>query len=212
MWGSHDGHVAVVQELVKHEHGAHGSGRRRCRLPGCGSATGSGLLIGVDLLKDPAELEAAYDDALEWLVFVSHRTGRPQVFVEERATGRLVQLTDRDDVNGTYRLDPREDPTRRAARPAEDPEAQGEATIRARRPAREVTRQTLEFQEILRMPGTGGDALACVGLCRGGREPGALGEFECADLGLAGGLAGCEFDRVFLEDVFLDDLATHDLA
>jgi dimethylhistidine N-methyltransferase len=31
---------------------------------GCGSAPGSGLLIGVDLLKDAAELEAAYDDAL----------------------------------------------------------------------------------------------------------------------------------------------------
>ncbi len=30
----------------------------------CGTAQGSGLLIGVDLLKDPAELEAAYDDAL----------------------------------------------------------------------------------------------------------------------------------------------------
>jgi L-histidine N-alpha-methyltransferase len=30
----------------------------------CGAAAGSGLLIGVDLLKDPAELEAAYDDAL----------------------------------------------------------------------------------------------------------------------------------------------------
>jgi uncharacterized SAM-dependent methyltransferase len=30
----------------------------------CGSAAGSGLLIGVDLLKNPAELEAAYDDAL----------------------------------------------------------------------------------------------------------------------------------------------------
>jgi L-histidine N-alpha-methyltransferase len=30
----------------------------------CGTAAGSGLLIGVDLLKDPAELEAAYDDAL----------------------------------------------------------------------------------------------------------------------------------------------------
>ena len=30
----------------------------------CGTASGSGLLIGVDLLKDPAELEAAYDDAL----------------------------------------------------------------------------------------------------------------------------------------------------
>jgi uncharacterized SAM-dependent methyltransferase len=30
----------------------------------CGTAPGSGLFIGVDLLKDPAELEAAYDDAL----------------------------------------------------------------------------------------------------------------------------------------------------
>ena len=30
----------------------------------CGSAAGSGLLIGVDLVKDAAQLEAAYDDAL----------------------------------------------------------------------------------------------------------------------------------------------------
>lgn len=30
----------------------------------CGSAAHSGVLIGVDLLKDPAELQAAYDDAL----------------------------------------------------------------------------------------------------------------------------------------------------
>jgi dimethylhistidine N-methyltransferase len=30
----------------------------------CGPVAHSGLLIGVDLLKDPAELEAAYDDAL----------------------------------------------------------------------------------------------------------------------------------------------------
>lgn len=30
----------------------------------CGPLAGSGLLIGVDLVKDPAELEAAYDDAL----------------------------------------------------------------------------------------------------------------------------------------------------
>ncbi len=30
----------------------------------CGPATGSGLLIGVDLVKDTAELQAAYDDAL----------------------------------------------------------------------------------------------------------------------------------------------------
>jgi hypothetical protein len=73
-------------------------------------------------------------------------------------------LADRDDVNGTYRLDPRvRDPSQRPARPTEDPDAQGEATIRARRqPAREVTRQSLEFREILRMPGTGGDALRAV--------------------------------------------------
>jgi oligogalacturonide lyase len=32
------------------------------------------------------------------LVFVSHRTGRPQLFAEEQPTGRLVQLTDRDDL------------------------------------------------------------------------------------------------------------------
>jgi L-histidine N-alpha-methyltransferase len=30
----------------------------------CGNVPGSGLLIGVDLVKDVAELEAAYDDAL----------------------------------------------------------------------------------------------------------------------------------------------------
>ncbi|MCF8156771.1 MAG: L-histidine N(alpha)-methyltransferase [Rhodoferax sp.] len=30
----------------------------------CGTAAGSGLLIGVDLVKDPLELQAAYDDAL----------------------------------------------------------------------------------------------------------------------------------------------------
>jgi len=30
----------------------------------CGPVAGSGLLIGVDLVKDTAELEAAYDDAL----------------------------------------------------------------------------------------------------------------------------------------------------
>ncbi len=41
----------------------------------------------------------AYDDAMAWLVFVSHRAGRPQIFLEERETGRLLQLTDRDDLN-----------------------------------------------------------------------------------------------------------------
>lgn len=41
----------------------------------------------------------AYDDAMQWLVFVSHRGGKPAIFAEERATGRLVQFTDRDDLN-----------------------------------------------------------------------------------------------------------------
>jgi oligogalacturonide lyase len=40
----------------------------------------------------------AYDDAMRWLVFVSHRTGRPEVFVEERASGELIQLTDLDGI------------------------------------------------------------------------------------------------------------------
>lgn len=40
----------------------------------------------------------AYDDAMRRLVLVSHRSGRPQIFVEERATGHLIQLTDRDDL------------------------------------------------------------------------------------------------------------------
>ncbi|MBO9597434.1 MAG: PD40 domain-containing protein [Cohnella sp.] len=40
----------------------------------------------------------AYDDAMRRLIFVSHRTGTPQIFSEERATGQLVQLTERDDL------------------------------------------------------------------------------------------------------------------
>lgn len=40
----------------------------------------------------------AYDSAMTRLVFISHRTGAPQVFFEDRATGRLVQATDRADL------------------------------------------------------------------------------------------------------------------
>jgi len=39
-----------------------------------------------------------WDRAMRRLVFVSHRTGRPQLFAEEAGSGRLVQLTDRDDL------------------------------------------------------------------------------------------------------------------
>jgi oligogalacturonide lyase len=40
----------------------------------------------------------AYDRAGTKLVFVSHRTGAPQVFYEDRASGELVQATDRPDL------------------------------------------------------------------------------------------------------------------
>jgi oligogalacturonide lyase len=41
----------------------------------------------------------AYDDAMRRLVFVSHRTGLPQLFAEQRDSGALVQLTDRPDLS-----------------------------------------------------------------------------------------------------------------
>jgi len=41
----------------------------------------------------------AYDDAMSWLFLISHRTGQPQIFAEDRKSGDLVQLTDRDDLN-----------------------------------------------------------------------------------------------------------------
>jgi len=37
----------------------------------------------------------AYDRAMRRLIFISHRTGRPEIFAEDRSTGRLVQLTER---------------------------------------------------------------------------------------------------------------------
>jgi oligogalacturonide lyase len=41
----------------------------------------------------------AYDNAMKFLIFISHRTGTPQIFGEERATGKLVQFTDRPDMD-----------------------------------------------------------------------------------------------------------------
>lgn len=40
----------------------------------------------------------AYDDAMQRLIFISYRTGTPQLFAEERASGELRQLTDRTDI------------------------------------------------------------------------------------------------------------------
>jgi oligogalacturonide lyase len=50
----------------------------------------------------------AYDDAMQWTVFASERTGKPQIFAEVRATGELLQLTDRDDV-GDWSIHPSHD-------------------------------------------------------------------------------------------------------
>ena len=41
----------------------------------------------------------AYDDAMKWMFFVSHRSGHPQIFAEDRREGELIQLTDREDLN-----------------------------------------------------------------------------------------------------------------
>ncbi|MBC8159015.1 MAG: hypothetical protein H8E94_06760, partial [Alphaproteobacteria bacterium] len=41
----------------------------------------------------------AYDDAMARLIFISYRTGTPQIFAEDRATGDLVQLTDRAGID-----------------------------------------------------------------------------------------------------------------
>ena len=46
----------------------------------------------------PFFLIPAFDDAMRWTIFTSERTGKPQIFVEERASGELIQLTDRDDL------------------------------------------------------------------------------------------------------------------
>src|SRR3954464_5940253 len=40
----------------------------------------------------------AYDRAMKKLIFVSYRTGQPQIFFEDRTTGELVQTTDRPDL------------------------------------------------------------------------------------------------------------------
>ena len=50
----------------------------------------------------------AYDDAMERLFFVSHRTGRPEVWCEIRGTGELQQLTNQPDL-GEWSVHPSHD-------------------------------------------------------------------------------------------------------
>jgi oligogalacturonide lyase len=51
-----------------------------------------------DIHHHPFFFVPAYDNAMRWLVFISHRTGSPQIFVEDRASGELVQLTSQSDI------------------------------------------------------------------------------------------------------------------
>src|SRR6201991_4300790 len=40
----------------------------------------------------------ASDRAMKRLIFVSYRTGKPQIFFEDRGSGQFVQVTDRPDL------------------------------------------------------------------------------------------------------------------
>jgi hypothetical protein len=46
----------------------------------------------------------AYDRAGTKLIFISHRTGTPQIFYEDRASGELVQVTNRRDLTWPDRI------------------------------------------------------------------------------------------------------------
>ena len=50
----------------------------------------------------------AYDDSMRRLVFISERTGKPQIFAEDRSSGNLIQLTNRDDL-GDWSIYPSHD-------------------------------------------------------------------------------------------------------
>ncbi len=50
----------------------------------------------------------AYDDAMRWLIFVSHRTGRPEIYAEARDSGKLMQLTEHDGI-GEWSIHPSHD-------------------------------------------------------------------------------------------------------
>jgi TonB family protein len=101
--------------------------------------------------------------------------GEAEITVAAEGLETLVQretVNPRDELAVVYRLAaPR--PLREPGTPGagrgragagdDDDDVDGEAVVRGRRQrAREVTRQSLQFREILRMPGTGGDALRAV--------------------------------------------------
>src|SRR3972149_5247338 len=49
-----------------------------------------------------------YDDAMRRLYFISHRTGRPEIFCESQVSGEIVQLTDQESI-GEWSVHPSHD-------------------------------------------------------------------------------------------------------
>ncbi len=137
--------------------------------------------------REPLRATTGPDGAFR---FALSEAGSYEVTVEAEGTRPYrarERVYERDDVRVTYRMSapavasvetPPAEPTPRGRvqRTREDDE-QG-VTIRGSRPAREVTRTTLERREITRIPGTGGDALRALqnlpGLSRGPFLSGAL--------------------------------------
>jgi TonB family protein len=124
-------------------------------------------LAGAEVVVEGADgsVRQVVTDAQGQWALADLRPGRYTVRV--RATGFQGTKNQEEVVAGTaaevtYRL---------------APESEGlEVTVRGERPAREVTRRTLEQREIARIPGTGGDALRSVQSLPGvARAPGLAG-------------------------------------
>lgn len=96
-------------------------------------------------------------------------------FRDYRAEERVFE---HDDLQVVYRLVPVSSAPTAAMSSMDGGEVEPGVTVRAVRPAREVTRTTLDRREVLRIPGTGGDALRSIqnlpGLSRAPFLSGAL--------------------------------------
>ena len=72
------------------------------------SATGARLRQVTDhpsIHHHPFFFVPAYDDVIARLIFISHRSGRPEIYAEDRDSGKLVQLTEREGI-GEYSIYP----------------------------------------------------------------------------------------------------------
>jgi TonB family protein len=156
--------------------GADEGGTHATAQPTVGALRGQLLIQGVDeplvgatvLLAAPDGTErSALSDAKGEFVFLSLAPGSYRLRVQAAGYQRLEQPEEVVAVSETvvtYRLD------------AELVQGAIEVTVEGQRPAREVTRRTIEQREIARIPGTRGDALRAVENMPGvARPPGPAG-------------------------------------